>query len=423
MSTTELTIDTTDPEEPTSAKAGGTSPGASATVYPILFAISISHLLNDTLQALIPSIYPLIKDGFGLTFAQIGIITLAFQMSGSIFQPIVGYITDKRPQPYSLALGMCSTLTGLILLSQAGSYNALLVSVCLMGFGSSVFHPEASRMAYHASGGRRGFAQSLFQVGGNAGSAIGPLLAAMIVVPHGRGSVLWFSGIALLAIAVLSYVGRWFKGHIIVHRKSAAHAAPVPNPYSTGITVVSITILLLLIFSKFFYMVSMTSYFTFYLMEKFSVSVQESQTYLFVFLAAVAVGTFAGGPIGDRIGRKYVIWASILGAAPFTLALPYANLFWTILFVILIGLVLSSAFSAILVYAQELLPGKVGMISGLFFGFAFGIAGIGSAVLGQLADWRGLDYVYHICSFLPLIGLLTVFLPNVESSHQRLKRR
>lgn len=394
------------------------------TIYPILFAISFSHMLNDTMQSLIPSIYPMVKDSFALSFSQIGIITLTFQMAGSLMQPFVGLYTDKKPQPYSLAVGMGFTLIGLVLLSQAPTYPILLCSVALVGMGSSVFHPEASRMAYLASGGRRGLAQSVFQVGGNAGSAIGPLLAAMIIVPYGRGSVLWFCLIALCAITVLTFVGRWYKNHIVRRKARPAHAAlDAPLNLSRSKVILSIFVLLMLIFSKFFYMASMTSYFTFYLINKFGVSVQTSQTYLFIFLAAVAVGTFAGGPAGDRFGRKYVIWASILGVAPFTLALPYANLLWTTILIVVIGIILSSAFSAILVYAQELVPGKVGLVSGLFFGFAFGMAGIGSAVLGELADHTSIFYVYHVCSYLPLIGLLTGFLPNIESTRQRMKKQ
>lgn len=409
---------------PSTLPPAGTNP-AERTAYAILFAISFSHLLNDTMQSLIPSIYPMVKESFRLSYTQIGLITFTFQLSASLLQPFVGLYTDKKPQPYSLAIGMGFTLFGLILLSMAPSFNMLLVSVGMVGIGSSVFHPEASRMAYHASGGKRGFAQSVFQVGGNAGSAIGPLLAALIIVPHGRQSVAWFSLIALVAMGVLTYVGGWYKRHVIMlksKRASIAAAMGTRAPLSRATIVTSISILLALIFSKFFYMVSMTSFFTFYLMDKFGVSIQQSQTYLFIFLAAVAVGTFAGGPIGDYVGRKYVIWASILGAAPFTLLLPYANLFWTIVFVILIGLILSSAFSAILVYAQELLPGKVGLVSGLFFGFAFGMAGVGSAVLGQLADHTSINYVYQVCSFLPLIGLLTAFLPNIESTRQPMKK-
>lgn len=384
------------------------------TVFPILIALSFSHLLNDTLQSLIPSIYPMVKDSFHLSFAQIGLITFTFQISASILQPVVGLITDKKPQPYALAAGMCFTMLGLVSLSLANSFYLVLLSVGLIGVGSAVFHPEASRIAHMASGGRHGMAQSLFQVGGNAGSSLGPLLAAMILLPYGRFQVIWFSLVALIAIAILSWVGNWYKAnmHRIVRKSSSQAKGGVV--LSKGKVALSIGILLLLIFSKYIYMASMTSYFTFYLINKFGVSIQSSQIYLFVFLFAVALGTFVGGPVGDRIGRKYVIWISILGVAPFALMLPYMNLFWTGALSVIIGLVLSSAFSAILVYATELIPGKVGMVAGLFFGFAFGIAGIGSAMLGWLADSTSIEYVFYVCSFLPLIGLLTGFLPNLE---------
>jgi FSR family fosmidomycin resistance protein-like MFS transporter len=388
---------------------------ASQTVFPILLALSFSHLLNDTMQSLIPSIYPMVKDSFQLSFSQIGLITFTFQVSASVFQPLVGSYTDKRPQPYALAVGMCFTLLGLISLSLASSFNIVLVSVGLIGIGSAVFHPEASRVARMASGGKHGMAQSLFQVGGNAGSSLGPLLAALILLPYGRFQIIWFSLVALLAIVILSWVGGWYKQNLTLNVvKKAGNAVKQDTYLSKGKVVFAITILLLLIFSKYIYMSSISSYFTFYLIDKFGVSIQSSQIYLFAFLFAVAAGTFIGGPVGDRIGRKYVIWISILGAAPFALLLPYVNLFWTGVLSCIIGLILSSAFSAILVYAQELIPGKVGMIAGLFFGFAFGIAGIGSAILGSLADQTSIEYVFRICSFLPLIGLLTGFLPNLE---------
>jgi FSR family fosmidomycin resistance protein-like MFS transporter len=385
------------------------------TVFPILFAISFSHLLNDTIQSLISAIYPVIKDSFRLSFTQIGLITLTFQLTASILQPFVGYFTDRKPMPYSLAIGMGSTLIGLVLLSLASSFPMLLVSVAFVGIGSAVFHPEASRVAHMASGGRRGMAQSLFQVGGNAGSSIGPLLAALIIVRFGQGSVMWFSVVALVAIMVLLKVGGWYKRNTFrIKGKSHAKDLEARPPLSQKTVVVSISILLLLIFSKYFYLASMSSYFTFYLIDKFHISVESSQLHLFIFLFSVAAGTFIGGPLGDRFGRRYVIWFSILGAAPFTMLLPHANLFWTSVLTVFIGLILSSAFSAILVYAQELVPGKVGMIAGLFFGFAFGMGGIGSAVLGKLADVTSINYVYQVCAFLPLIGLLTVFLPNIE---------
>ncbi|MCF2504063.1 MFS transporter [Dyadobacter sp. CY107] len=389
----------------------------SQTVFPILLALSFCHLLNDTMQSLIPSIYPMVKESFQLNFTQIGFITFTFQVSASVLQPVVGAFTDKRPQPFALAVGMCFTLLGLISLSLANSFNLVLLSVGLIGVGSAVFHPEASRVARMASGGKHGMAQSLFQVGGNAGSSLGPLLAALILLPYGRFQVIWFSLVALLAIAILSWVGGWYKRslEVVVAKKSVAKSANVSH-LSSGKITFAIAILLLLIFSKYIYMASISSYFTFYLIHKFGVSIQNSQIYLFAFLFAIAAGTFIGGPVGDRIGRKYVIWISILGAAPFALLLPYVNLFWTGVLSCIIGLILSSAFSAILVYAQELIPGKVGMIAGLFFGFAFGIAGIGSAILGSVADKTSIEYVFWICSFLPLIGLLTGFLPNLEKS-------
>lgn len=386
------------------------------TVFPILFAISFSHLLNDTIQSLIPAIYPIVKNTYHLTFSQIGLITLTFQMAASLFQPFVGMYTDRKPQPYSLAVGMTFTLCGLVMLAFSNGFYMMLISVAFVGTGSSVFHPEASRMASAASGGRRGLAQSIFQLGGNAGSSIGPLLAAWIIVPNGQFSIIWFSLIALLAIFILSRVGNWYKNYILVLRsKQHSTNQVVINSFSRGKVTFAVVILLVLIFSKYFYMASLTSYFTFYLIDKFQVSVQSSQIYLFVFLFSVAAGTLAGGPIGDRFGRKYVIWFSILGTAPFALMLPYANLFWTGVLIVPIGMILASAFSAILVYAQELIPGKVGLVSGLFFGFAFGMGGIGSALLGKLADSTSIKYVFHICSFLPLIGLLTGLLPNIES--------
>ena len=387
----------------------------SATIYPVLFALSFSHLLNDTIQSLIPAIYPIVKDSFHLSFSQIGIITLVFQLSSSLLQPLVGVVTDSKPYPYALPVGMGFSLTGLVMMAVAPSYLWILVAVAFVGAGSSVFHPEASRMAYVASGGRRGFAQSLFQVGGNAGSAIGPLLAAMLIAPFGRFNVLWFSFAALAAIVILYRIGKWYKPKSIrnyILRKNKVKTVERRSlPLKT--VVISIVVLLVLIFSKYFYFASLTSYYTFYLMHKFGISVQQSQIYLFIFLFAVAAGTMIGGPVGDRIGRKYVIWLSILGASPFTLMLPYANLFWTVILSFIIGVIIASAFSAILVYAQELLPGNVGLVSGLFFGFAFGMGGIGSAVLGSLADHQGITYVYHLCSFLPLIGIVAAFLPNL----------
>ncbi|WP_421938960.1 MFS transporter [Pedobacter sp.] len=384
------------------------------TVFPILFALSFSHLLNDTIQSLIPAIYPIIKTNYHLSFSQIGLITLTFQLAASLLQPFVGLYTDKKPQPYSLAVGMGFTLVGLVTLSQSQHFYTMLISVSFIGIGSSIFHPEASRMAHAASGGKRGLAQSVFQLGGNAGSSLGPLLAAWIIVPYGQFSVIWFSIIALLAILILSYVGTWYKGFVAARAKKVTIQSVV-NKFSRRKVICSVVILLLLIFSKYFYMASLTNYFTFYLINKFHVSVQTSQIYLFVFLFSVAAGTLLGGPIGDKIGRKYVIWASILGTAPFALLLPHASLFWIGVLIVPIGMILASAFSAILVYAQELIPGKVGLVAGLFFGFAFGMGGIGSALLGKLADSTSIEYVFNICAFLPLIGLLTGFLPNIET--------
>lgn len=393
---------------------------AEGTAFSILLTISFSHLLNDTIQSLIPSIYPIVKESFHLSFSQIGLITFTFQLAASLLQPFVGFYTDKKPQPFSLAAGMGFTLVGLICLAFASGFGWLLLAVALIGIGSSVFHPEASKVAYMASGGRRGLAQSIFQVGGNFGSAIGPLLAALIIVPLGQISVAWFSLIALLAILILINIGKWYRlnMHRIRPKKAVAHHEEGTKLSKKAITI-SILILLVLIFSKYFYLASMSSYFTFYLMDKFHISVQSSQVHLFIFLFATAAGTFFGGPIGDRIGRKYVIWFSILGAAPFTLLLPYVNLFWTTVLSVFIGFILASAFSAILVYAQELLPGKVGLVSGLFFGFAFGMGGLGSALLGALADRTSIHFVYQVCAYLPLIGLLTGFLPNI--GHKRKK--
>ncbi|PPE80572.1 MFS transporter [Kaistia algarum] len=372
----------------------------------------MSHLLNDLMQSVISAIYPILKNEFALDFGQIGIIQLVFQLTASILQPLVGIYTDKRPLPFSLPVGMGFTLIGLLLLATAGSYVMILVSVAMIGLGSSIFHPESSRVARMASGGRHGLAQSLFQVGGNFGSAIGPLLAALIILPRGQGAVAWFALAALIGILLLSRVGLWYRAqHRAAGGKKAVQA--VVSTLPRKVVVRSLVILALLIFSKFFYMAALTSYYTFFLIDEFGVSVRDSQLYLFVFLGAVAVGTVAGGPIGDRFGRKFVIWFSILGVLPFTLLLPHASLFWTVVLSIIIGLVLSSAFSAIIVYAQELMPGKVGMVSGLFFGFAFGMGGIGAAALGELADMTSIKFVFQVCAFLPVIGLLTAFLPNL----------
>jgi len=381
----------------------------------ILVSLSVCHLLNDMNQSLVPAMYPILKDTYHLDFGQIGLITLAFQLTASMLQPVVGLVTDRRPQPYSLPIGMLSSLIGLLLLAVANSYFTILCAAALVGLGSSVFHPESSRVARMASGGRHGFAQSLFQVGGSTGSAIGPLLAAFIVVPRGQGSIAWFSAAALLAIFLLSNVSLWYS------RNMKPRSAGGISARGTAYTVLSrkkvlgaIAILIALLFSKNVYTSSLSSYYTFYLIHKFGLSVQNAQIHLFVFLGAVAAGTFAGGPIGDRFGRKPVIWFSILGAFPFALMLPYASLFWTGVLSVAIGLILASAFAAIIVYAQELVPGRVGLMAGMFFGFSFGLGGLGAAVLGQVADWTSIDTVYRLCSFLPLIGLLTAFLPNIE---------
>ena len=387
------------------------------TVYPVLIAISISHLLNDTIQSLIPSLYPIIKTNYNLNFTQIGIITLTFNIAASLLQPFVGAYTDRKPQPFSLAAGMTVTLIGLIVLGWPSYYWILLASVAMIGVGSSVFHPEASKVAYMAAGAKRGLAQSIFQVGGNTGSALGPLLAALIVVPRGQQHVQWFSILAILAIFVLYRVGKWYSDHLAQRATKKVFTTPT-HSLSKKRVAIAVLILLVLIFSKYFYLACMSSYYTFYLMHRFNVSVQSAQIHLFIFLAAVAAGTLAGGSLGDKFGRKFVIWWSILGAAPFTLILPYVSLPIVTLLSIVIGFILASAFSAILVYAQELIPGKIGTISGLFFGFAFGMGGVGSAALGILADHTSLEYMFLICSYLPLLGLLTAFLPHLPGSRK-----
>ena len=387
---------------------------AQTATLGILFALSLSHLLNDTIQALIPAIYPLLKTSFGLTFTQVGLITLTFQMTGSVFQPLVGLYTDKKPKPYSLVAGMAITCSGVVLLAFANRYAMILIAAGMVGLGSAIFHPESSRMARLASGGRHGFAQSLFQVGGNLGSSLGPLLAAWIIVPRGQRYILVFTAAALGGMVILSRVGRWYAAHLVDRRSGARKAVEELPQFSRRTIGLSITVLLVLIFSKFFYLASMTSYYTFYLIQKFGVSVQHSQLYLFLFLASVAAGTIIGGPVGDKIGRKTVIWISILGMSPFALLLPHANLLWTAVLSAIIGFIMASAFPAILVYATELLPGKVGLVAGLFFGFSFGMAGIGSAVLGKLADATSIPFVISVCSYLPLIGLLTGFLPDLN---------
>ncbi|MEH3118752.1 MAG: MFS transporter [Methylorubrum populi] len=388
---------------------------ASGPALAVLMGLSLSHLLNDLVQSLLPAIYPLLKAGFHLDFGQIGLITFVFQVTASLLQPAVGLYTDRRPLPFSLAAGMGLSLGGLALLSVAPAYGALLAAAALIGLGSAIFHPEASRVARLASGGRYGLAQSVFQVGGNAGTALGPLLAAFVVVPHGQGSVAWFCLAALAGILVLSMVGRWYAGQIAgtarVARKASGAAS---GPLSRGRVVATVAILLGLIFSKYFYMASFSSYYTFYLIHRFGVPVALAQVYLFVFLGAVAAGTILGGPVGDRFGRKLVIWISILGVLPFSLALPHADLFWTVMLSVPIGLILASAMPAILVYAQELLPGRIGLVGGLFFGFAFGMGGLGAALLGEMADHVGIERVYDLCAFLPALGLLAVFLPRLR---------
>ena len=384
----------------------------------ILFALSLSHLLNDTIQALIPAVYPLLKDSFQLSFAQIGMITFCFQMIGSVFQPLVGIYTDRNPRPYSLVAGMAITMCGLILLALARSYEIILLAAAMVGLGSAVFHPESSRMARLASGGRHGFAQSLFQVGGNAGTALGPLLAAWIIVPRGQRYILVFTVLAMAGMFVLARVGNWYAARLTALRKNGKGVRHHATGLSKPTVVLSLAVLLVLIFSKFIYLASMTNYYTFYLIEKFGVSVQSSQFYLFIFLFAVAFGTIVGGPLGDKLGRKLVIWISILGMSPFALLLPHANLFWTAVLSAIIGFIMASAFPAILVYATELLPGNVGMVAGLFFGLAFGTAGIASALLGKLADATSIPYVMFLCGFLPLIGLLTALLPDLKQIEQ-----
>jgi FSR family fosmidomycin resistance protein-like MFS transporter len=413
------TIETETAPEVVSKAATSTKAASGGIALGVLMAISFSHMLNDLVQSLIAAIYPLLKSEFALDFGQIGLITLAFQLTASLLQPFVGLYTDRRPLPYSLATGMAFSLAGLLLLAFAWSYWVLILAVALVGCGSSVFHPESSRVARMASGGHHGLAQSLFQVGGNLGSALGPPLAALIVIPRGQWSVAWFSAAALIGIIVLHRVGRWYGARRVV---KGTGPMTLPSPVlSSRKLVLSALVLLALMFSKAFYMASLTSYYTFYLIDTFHVSVEQSQLYLFLFLGAVAAGAFFGGPIGDKIGRKYVIWFSILGVFPFTFALPYANLFWTGVLTVPIGLILASAFSSILVYSQELVPGRVGTVAGVFFGFAFGLGGLGAALLGELADHTSIGFVYGICAYLPLIGLLTAFLPDVERKRRRAK--
>jgi len=399
--------------------AASTMPGPAqpmtgrAAAFPILIALGFCHLLNDLMQSLIPALYPMLKQQFHLDFGQIGLITLAFQLTASLLQPTVGTFTDRKPLPYSLAAGMAATLIGLVMLSIANSYALVLLAAALVGTGSAVFHPEASRVARMASGGRYGFAQSVFQVGGNLGSAVGPLLAALVILPRGQGAIAWVSLAALVAMMVLTRVGAWYAAHLR-SIQPAARTTPVGAAIPPGRVVFFVFLLMLLVFSKNVYTSSLTSYYTFYLIGRFHLSVRDAQLQLFVFMAAIAVGTLIGGPISDKIGRRPMIWISILGALPFTLMLPYANLFWTTALTIVIGLLMASAFPAILVYAHELMPGRVGLVSGMFFGFAFGLGGLGAAVMGRIADVHGIAFVYQLCSYLPAIGLVVWLLPNLE---------
>lgn len=401
----------------TSAIPAVTPPATSTTsplVMRIIGAVALAHLVNDLIQAVLPSIYPLLKESYGLTFTQIGLITLTFQITASLLQPWVGYYTDRHPNPLVLPVGSLCTLIGILMLAVVGSFPMILLASALIGIGSSTFHPEASRIARLASGGRFGLAQSTFQVGGNTGSALGPLLAAAIIIPFGQGHVAWFGLVALFSVGLLYAISRWYRAHLNLFKLKQGQAAS--HGLSKGRVTGALVVLAFLIFSKFFYMSSITSYFTFYLIEKFDLSVANSQLYLFLFLGAVAAGTFFGGPIGDRIGRKAVIWFSILGAAPFTLALPYADLFWTSVLSVIIGFILASAFSAIVVYAQELVPDNVGMIAGIFFGLMFGFGGIGAALLGYLADSHGIMFVYNLCSYLPLLGIMAILLPRTKKA-------
>lgn len=397
---------------PSNSPSASVSSQSSPLVMRVIAACALAHLINDLIQAVLPSIYPMLKANYDLSFTQIGLITLTFQLTASLLQPGVGYYTDRHPKPWLLPAGMVCTLIGILMLAFVGSFTSILVASALIGVGSSTFHPETSRVARLASGGRYGLAQSTFQVGGNAGSAFGPLLAAAIVIPYGQGNVAWFGLFAAFAILILFGLSRWYRHHLNLFKLKQGSVAThgLSKKHVTG----ALVVLALLVFSKYFYMSSFTSYFTFFLIKKFDLSVASSQLYLFLFLGAVAAGTFFGGPIGDKIGRKAVIWFSILGAAPFSLALPYVDLFWTGILSMIIGFILASAFSAIVVYAQELVPGNVGMIAGVFFGLMFGFGGIGAALLGHLADIHGIEYVYSLCSYLPLLGILTILLPSTK---------
>ncbi|MFN8275224.1 MAG: MFS transporter [Flavobacteriaceae bacterium] len=390
-----------------------TSPLVQKTVYSILFSISFAHLLNDLIQSIIPSVYPILKQNYHLSFSQIGLITFAFQLTASLFQPFVGYYTDKHPKPFSQIYGMFFSLLGIVVLSFANSFYWILLSVCLIGTGSAIFHPESARISNMASGGKRGLAQSIFQVGGNFGTALGPLLVALIVVPNSQKYILWFVLAATIALGIISKIAFWYRDHLLMR---TAKSALVFQPHNLSKTTVnrSIAILLIVIFSKFFYSACLSTYYTFYLIDKFHLSIKQAQFHMFIYLIAYAIGTILGGPLGDKFGRKYVIWFSVFGATPFALLLPYVNLFWTDVLMVVIGIIISSAFPAILVYAQELIPKKLGMISGLFYGFAFGMGALGSALIGLLADHTSVQYVYFVCSFLPIIGVICYFLPNLK---------
>jgi FSR family fosmidomycin resistance protein-like MFS transporter len=385
----------------------------SKTIFSILFAISFAHLLNDLIQAIIPSVYPILKEKYHLSFSQIGLITFAFQFSASILQPFVGYYTDKHPKPFSQIYGMLFSLAGIVSLSFANSFDWIVLSVMLIGTGSAIFHPESARISNLASGGKRGLAQSIFQVGGNMGTALGPLLVALIVVPHGQEYILWFVIAAVIALGIISKIAFWYRDHLIYRTNKQALFFDLHDLSKLRVKW-SIAILLIVIFSKFFYSASLSTYYTFFLMDKFQLSIRQAQFHMFIYLIAYALGTILGGPLGDKFGRKYIIWFSVFGATPFALLLPYVNLFWTDVLMIVIGIIISSAFPAIIVYAQELIPKKLGMISGLFYGFAFGMGALGSALLGILADHTSIQYVYHICSFLPIIGIICFFLPNLK---------
>ncbi len=404
----------------TPASTPTSSVTAQSAAIPILVSLSFCHFLNDLIQSLIPALYPLLKSEFSLDFTQIGIITLAFQLTASLLQPTVGFYTDKNPMPFSLAIGMGSTLIGLLLLSVAPTYAIILIAASLIGTGSAIFHPEASRVARMASGGKFGSAQAFFQVGGNVGQAVGPLLAAFVVLPHGQTAIAWVSLAALIAIVFLTRIGKWYGAHIKPSNKSATAANVNPaSDLPRARMLFIITILMLLLFSKNVYSASLTSFFTFYLIERFDLPVQAAQVQLFIFMAAIAIGTLIGGALTDRLGRRPMIWISILGTLPFTLALPYADLFWTGVLTIIIGLLMASAFPAILVFAHEVMPGRVGFVSGMFFGFSFGLGGLGAAVMGWLADLNGISFVYQLCSFLPILGLVAWFLPDMAAERRK----